>query len=396
MLEARNLWELVERRAEATPDARSRPSTRTAARSPWPELKARRERAAAGLARLGIGEGDVVSWQLPDLARVDGARARAGPPRRDPEPDAADLPPARGRLHHPPGRRPSCSSCPATWRGLRLRGDGRAAIASASRARPRGAGGRPGAAAGRPVDAAAAAGATRTADDAASAGTSTRRARRPTRRAPSTPTRTIMAGAVGHVRAARGHRRRTARRCVFPFTHIGGIGWLFSALAYGLPDCRTSRRSTRQGHVAMLQQHERHHRRGGHAVPHGLPRRTSASTPGDAPLFPNVRVLHGGGAPKPPQLHYDIKAEIGGVGIVSGYGLTEAPIVAMASVRRHRRGARQHRGPGAGAASSCGPSRSTARSAGIGEEGEIRVKAPQLMKGYLDASLDAEAFDEDG
>jgi acyl-CoA synthetase (AMP-forming)/AMP-acid ligase II len=31
-----------------------------------------------------------------------------------------------------------------------------------------------------------------------------------------------------------------------------------------------------------------------------------------------------------------------------------------------------------------------------GEEGEIRAKAPQMMKGYLDSSLDAEAFDEDG
>ena len=34
--------------------------------------------------------------------------------------------------------------------------------------------------------------------------------------------------------------------------------------------------------------------------------------------------------------------------------------------------------------------------AGPGEEGEIRAKAPQLMRGYLDSSLDADAFDEDG
>jgi non-ribosomal peptide synthetase component E (peptide arylation enzyme) len=31
-----------------------------------------------------------------------------------------------------------------------------------------------------------------------------------------------------------------------------------------------------------------------------------------------------------------------------------------------------------------------------GEEGEVRAKAPQMMKGYLDASLDGPAFDEDG
>ena len=34
--------------------------------------------------------------------------------------------------------------------------------------------------------------------------------------------------------------------------------------------------------------------------------------------------------------------------------------------------------------------------AGPGEEGEIRAKGPNLMLGYVDASLDAEAFDEDG
>ena len=33
---------------------------------------------------------------------------------------------------------------------------------------------------------------------------------------------------------------------------------------------------------------------------------------------------------------------------------------------------------------------------GVGEEGEVRAKAPQLMLGYLDESLHADAFDEDG
>jgi non-ribosomal peptide synthetase component E (peptide arylation enzyme) len=33
---------------------------------------------------------------------------------------------------------------------------------------------------------------------------------------------------------------------------------------------------------------------------------------------------------------------------------------------------------------------------GPGEEGEVRVKGPQLFPGYVDAALDAVAFDEDG
>src|SRR6185295_7372040 len=50
-------------------------------------------------------------------------------------------------------------------------------------------------------------------------------------------------------------------------------------------------------------------------------------------IFPKVRAFPGGAAPKPPQLHWDLRKEIGGVGIVSGYGLTECPIISMASVR---------------------------------------------------------------
>jgi acyl-CoA synthetase (AMP-forming)/AMP-acid ligase II len=34
--------------------------------------------------------------------------------------------------------------------------------------------------------------------------------------------------------------------------------------------------------------------------------------------------------------------------------------------------------------------------AGPGQEGELRARAPQLMQGYLDKSLDADAFDEEG
>jgi cyclohexanecarboxylate-CoA ligase len=38
-----------------------------------------------------------------------------------------------------------------------------------------------------------------------------------------------------------------------------------------------------------------------------------------------------GAAPRPPTLHADVKREIDGVGVLSGYGLTEAPILTMAS-----------------------------------------------------------------
>ncbi len=64
MLEFSNLWDLLEKRVAATPEARFGidEDGRTLT---FAELKAEAERAAAGLAANGIREGDVVSWQLP-------------------------------------------------------------------------------------------------------------------------------------------------------------------------------------------------------------------------------------------------------------------------------------------------------------------------------------------
>ena len=36
------------------------------------------------------------------------------------------------------------------------------------------------------------------------------------------------------------------------------------------------------------------------------------------------------------------------------------------------------------------------REVGVGEEGELRLKGPQCFLGYVDSSLDADAFDDDG
>jgi acyl-CoA synthetase (AMP-forming)/AMP-acid ligase II len=116
--------------------------------------------------------------------------------------------------------------------------------------------------------------------------------------------------------------------------------------------------------------------------------------PGE-PLFPNARAFPGGGAPKPPQLHYDVKKELGGVGIVSGYGLTECPILAMCTVRdTDEQLANTEGGPTPGVEVKVVTL--DGKVAGPGEEGEIRARGPMLFRGYLDSSLDADAFDDDG
>jgi acyl-CoA synthetase (AMP-forming)/AMP-acid ligase II len=122
----------------------------------------------------------------------------------------------------------------------------------------------------------------------------------------------------------------------------------------------------------------------------------NAQKASDRQLFAHVRAFPGGGAPKPPALHFEMKKAFpGSVGIVSGYGLTEAPILTMSSVNdsdddlAHTEGS-----PMPGVELKLVKLDGTV--AAPGEEGEVRAKAPQLMKGYLDASLDAEAFDEEG
>ena len=86
---------------------------------------------------------------------------------------------------------------------------------------------------------------------------------------------------------------------------------------------------------------------------------------------------------------------MGGVGICSGYGLTEAPILVLVDVDDPDPVKAETEGkPMPGVELKLVKLDGTV--AGPDEEGEIRAKAPQMMRGYLDSSLDADAFDEDG
>ncbi len=179
---------------------------------------------------------------------------------------------------------------------------------------------------------------------------------------------------------------------VFPFTHIGGIGWLLAALFTG---CRLLTTESFDPAATPVFLADNGVTLAGSGTPFHLAYLTAQRAAGEGSIFPAVRSYPGGGAPKPPQLHYDLKREVGGVGIVSGYGLTEAPIVVMASTDDPDEKLADTEGratPGVELI----VVRLDGRLAGPGEEGEIRVKGPQVIHGYLDPDLDAEAFDGDG
>ena len=169
----------------------------------------------------------------------------------------------------------------------------------------------------------------RTRSAAPCAGTSTPRARPPTRRARATPTRRLLASFRGLVRVLElGPDDRHA--LVFPFTHVGGVGWLLAGLLAGFAHVIVAAFDPKTT-IPLLARHDVTLAGAGTAF-HQAYLAAQRGAAGAAAL-PALRALPGGGAPKPPALHDECKRWLGGVGIVSGYGLTECPIIAMNSVR---------------------------------------------------------------
>jgi acyl-CoA synthetase (AMP-forming)/AMP-acid ligase II len=116
---------------------------------------------------------------------------------------------------------------------------------------------------------------------------------------------------------------------------------------------------------------------------------------GDRPIFPSLRGCPGGGAPKPPGLHHEVKARLGGVGILSGWGLTEAPVLTMGRPGDPDDKLAFTEGrplPGVELKVTSADGAEVAN----GATGELRVRAPQMMPGYVEARLNVEAFDEHG
>jgi cyclohexanecarboxylate-CoA ligase len=178
---------------------------------------------------------------------------------------------------------------------------------------------------------------------------------------------------------------------VFPVTHVGGVNWLFASLMFGFAhlvveifDAKKTPLWLAEQGVTQLAAGTVFHQAYLAAAREAAPRK----------LFPRVRAYPGGGAPKPPQLFWDLLRETGAP-IASGYGLTEHPIAVMGGA---------HDPPEKLATTEGRATRGTelrimkldGALAARGEEGEVRVRGPHLFRGYVDAALDAEALDELG
>ncbi len=388
MIEGRTLWELVERRAEATPDALFAVDEDDRCL----DFRGYREaclRAAAGFARRGVGAGTPVSWVLPtwmEALVLCGALSRLGAVQNPILPIYRDR--EVGFVAAQTRARLLC--VPSRWRGFDYAAmAGRIAaqlpdleVRVIDRDLPEGdptSLGPPPAAPGRP-------------DDApvrwlfyTSGTTADPKGARHT-------DATLMATFSGMIRVLQ-LAPDDRHALVFPFTHVGGIGWLIAGLMAGFGHVLVSTFDPERS-VPLLSRHGVTQAGAGTAF-HQAYLAAQRARPG-RPLFPHVRAFPGGGAPKPPQLHYDLKNELGGAGIVSGYGLTECPIIAMNSIQDPDVKLAHTEGRPNPPEAEIRVVRSDGRLAGPCEEGELRIRGPQLCRGYVDSALDAEAFDEDG
>jgi acyl-CoA synthetase (AMP-forming)/AMP-acid ligase II len=388
VLEARNIWDLIVRRAEATPD-REMAVDESGRRMTFGDYRARCERAAAGLAAAhGVGDGTVVSWIQPTTLEamvLFGALRRLGAVQNPILPIYRER--EVGFIVRQAGSR--LLVVPSQWRGFDYRAMADAVTAGtgtevlvADRELPE----------GDPADLAPPPD-----DDMHAGGDVPVRFLYYTSGTTAEPKgarhgdRSLAAASVG-MSERLGLAEDDRFALVFPFTHIAGGVYIYAAVAYGLTFVLDE--AFDPATTIDLLRRERITQGGAGTFFHQTYLKAQQALPEGEQLFPGIRTFPGGGAPKPPSLHYELK-EAFGAGVVSGYGLTEAPILTM----------NRHDAADAVLAATEGPAVAGTRlrivtvegaDAGPGEEGEVRAKGPQVTLGYLDPALDAAAFDEDG
>ncbi|MFP1626415.1 class I adenylate-forming enzyme family protein [Streptomyces sp. 5K101] len=307
---ARTLWELVDRRAALTPD---RPVLLQEERTlTFGGLRERAERAAAGLYAMGVRPGTVVAWQLPTrietvlltvaLARLGAVQSPVIPFYRDRETGFA-LRESKAEFFAVPGE----------WRGFDH-------TAMAGRLGARGVfeayGTLPD---GDPA----------VLPEPPSSGSDVRWIYW-TSGTTSDPKgvlhtdRSLIAGGSCLAHALR-LTADDVGSIAFPFAHIGGPDYLVMLLLYGFPAVLFERFALPDA----LAEYRRHGvtTAGGSTAFYAMFLAEQRKRPGER-LIPTLRLLAGGGAPKPPELYHAVVRELG-CELTHGYGMTEVPMITM-------------------------------------------------------------------
>jgi acyl-CoA synthetase (AMP-forming)/AMP-acid ligase II len=336
------------------------------------ECRARAERIAAGLLALGIGEGTGVTWQLPTriesvllslaLARLGAVQNPILPIYREREVGAV-LRETGARWLFVPGRFRGFDFT-AMARALRAAAGGRFEILEVDGGLPEG---DPARLPPPPADGSAVRWIYST-----SGTTSEPKCARHT-------DQTLIAGGTG-LAVALDASPDDVGSIPFPYTHIGGPDYLVMMLLRGISAVLLEGFVPEQA-LAIFRRHSVT-LSGGSTAFYQAFLTEQRKQPG-TPILPSLRVLAGGGAPKPPELFWQVRRELG-VPILHGYGMTECPMIASGTpADADEQLANTDGRPVLGCEVRV-------------VDGELLVRGPMLCRGYTDPKLTAEAFDADG
>ncbi len=388
--DARTFWELLQRRAAATPDTMM--LVDDAGRSlTFAEFKDQAERVAAGLLAMGVGEGTPVTWVLPtriETVLLSFALSQLG---------AVQNPIIHIYRHREVGycirqTRAELVVHPGVWGGFDYGAMVDDIVAGLDH-EPRVLVGYDTLPEGDP--------ATLTPPPDATAGTV--RWLYYTSGTTSDPKgvkhtdASLIAGGAGLARAL-DMTSDDVGSIAFPYAHIGGPDYMVTMLAAGFGAVLVERFDP----AAAVAAYARHGvtMAGGSTVFYQMfleEDRKSREATGRAAM-PALRVLSGGGAPKPPEIYFRVKEQMG-VPVAHGYGMTECPMISQGSPHdrdeqlAHTDGHPVH---GCEVSIVAVAADGGEAPAPAGVQGEVRVRGPMLFSGYTDPGLDAAAFDARG
>ncbi|MEV6547500.1 AMP-binding protein [Streptomyces sp. NPDC051597] len=166
----------------------------------------------------------------------------------------------------------------------------------------------------------------------------------------------------------------------FPYAHIGGPDYTVMLLLYGFPAVMFE-------HFALPEALEAYREHGvtvagGSTAFYSMFLAEQRRHPGEK-VIPSLRLLAGGGAPKPPEVHRAVVREMG-VRLTHGYGMTEVPMITMGDPDDTDENLATTEGRP--------PEGMEIRIV----DGEVRLRGEAVCQGYLDPAQTAAAFDEDG
>jgi acyl-CoA synthetase (AMP-forming)/AMP-acid ligase II len=178
---------------------------------------------------------------------------------------------------------------------------------------------------------------------------------------------------------------------VFPFTHVGGIAYFIAGLIGGFRHIVIETFSA-QTAIETLSREDMTVAGAGPAFWQAYVRAQREHP--ERRLFPHLRALVGGGAPKPAGLHDEVRGVFGDVPLATGFGLTECPMAVQSSIYEDADTLRSDGVPIPD--TEVRIVRTDGTLADRNEVAEIRVNGPMRCLGYLNSALDADGFDEVG